>query len=639
MQSTFTYKTKESSSLLAIIIWILTNILFAVGFNIELLNDSLNDAFQNFLEVLIFSSLFSIPILIILLFFIPMINRFNILFWQKYSCLVFVCLISTFSYGFVFSNLITHQSVNNFQRLIQSTLSLFVPSIIAIALIHKKLNKYFLTTKIDKFMEHNQFQDAENHGTIANSETVLNTSSTTVNNHSAGISSNKTLFKGLITAGLILVMLIPTTFVRELVKERESRHEEVVNEVANGWSGSQTISGPYIFIPYQVKTQDDKKKDIVITKQLFLLPENLTVDGNIVPEVRLRSIYKVLLYRSDIITSGNFKITLPKDVDIKSLQLEEAKICYGISDFKGIEEKLSINFNGIKYDFVPGLPTKIFETINSNKKDVDANNNIVNTTKQVEAIGLSANLELKKEDFYRPLKFDMRLKIKGSEGLHFMPLSGNSNFSIKSTWADPKFDGNSLPNYREVNKDGFQAKWSFNNANLPFGTTLTEFNLDKQDLAFGINMIQPTDQYTKTMRSIKYAILFIGLTFALFFIIELTLHKPMHPVQYVLIGMALVIFFTLLLSISEFFCFDYAYLFAAISTISLITIYAKGHFKSFKSASIFGSLLTCLYSFIYILIQLEDAALLVGSIGLFIILAFIMFGSRKINWYGENTIA
>ena len=138
MQSTFTYKTKKSSSLLAIIIWILTNILFSVGYNIELLNDSLNDAFQNFLKVLIFSSLFSIPILILLLFFIPMINRFNISFWQKYYCLVFVCLISTFSYGFVFSNLITYQSENNFQRLIQSTLSLFVPSIIAIALIHKK---------------------------------------------------------------------------------------------------------------------------------------------------------------------------------------------------------------------------------------------------------------------------------------------------------------------------------------------------------------------------------------------------------------------------------------------------------------------------------------------------------------------
>ena len=149
-------------------------------------------------------------------------------------------------------------------------------------------------------------------------------------------------------------------------------------------------------------------------------------------------------------------------------------------------------------------------------------------------------------------------------------------------------------------------------------------------------MLQPTDQYAKTMRSVKYAILFIGLTFALFFIIELMQKKPMHPVQYVLIGIALVIFFTLLLSISEFIVFDFAYLIAASLTILLITLYAKSHFKSVRSAATFGSLLTCLYAFIFVLIRLEDAALLVGSIGLFIILAMIMFGSRKINWYGSS---
>ena len=147
-------------------------------------------------------------------------------------------------------------------------------------------------------------------------------------------------------------------------------------------------------------------------------------------------------------------------------------------------------------------------------------------------------------------------------------------------------------------------------------------------------MLQPTDQYAKTLRSVKYGILFIGLTFALFFIIELLQNKPMHPVQYVLIGIALVIFFTLLLSISEFILFDYAYFLAASSTISLITLYAKSHFNSFKTACIFGGFLGILYSFIFVLIRLEDAALLIGSIGLFIILAVAMFGSRKINWYG-----
>ena len=230
----------------------------------------------------------------------------------------------------------------------------------------------------------------------------------------------------------------------------------------------------------------------------------------------------------------------------------------------------------------------------------------------------------------------MPVKINGSEQLHFVPLAGNSTFSLTSTWPDPKFDGSNLPTSRNVGSQGFTAKWNFNKANLPFGTAIKDFDFKKEPFAFGVTMIQPADQYAKTMRSVKYAILFIGLTFALFFIIEIMQQKPVHPVQYVLIGIALVIFFTLLLSISEFILFDYAYLIAAAATISLISLYAKGHFNSLKTAGVFASLLACLYGFIFVLIRLEDTALLVGSIGLFIVLAVVMYASRKINWYGER---
>jgi len=389
-----------------------------------------------------------------------------------------------------------------------------------------------------------------------------------------------------------------------------------------------------------IHSLSDKRNDVLVKKHLYLLPENLNVNGTINPEIRPRSIYKILLYRSDIKTTGNFKINLPKDIELNSLQLSEAKICYGISDFKGIEEKINISFNGVSYDLAPGLPTKEIETVatpaTSGQEEYVRTEN---ATKNIEAVGLSASVNLTQEDLQKTLNFEMPLKIKGSERLHFIPLSGTSNFEIKSSWKDPKFDGNNLPATRDVNEQGFQAKWSFNNANLPFGTVIKEFNFSKQNLAFGVSMVQPADQYAKTMRSVKYAILFIGLTFALFFIIELMQKKPMHPVQYVLIGVALVIFFTLLLSISEFILFDYAYLIAALATILLITLYAKSHFKSIKTASLFGSLLSCLYTFIFVLIRLEDAALLVGSIGLFIILALVMFGSRKINWYGSGSNA
>ena len=157
--------------------------------------------------------------------------------------------------------------------------------------------------------------------------------------------------------------------------------------------------------------------------------------------------------------------------------------------------------------------------------------------------------------------------------------------------------------------------------------------MNKESYSFGVSMVQPADQYAKTMRSVKYAILFIGLTFSLFFIVELMQQRPVHPVQYILVGLALVIFYTLLLSLSEFVLFDNAYFIAATSTILLITLYAKGHFASWKIAGLFALVLNMLYSFIFVLIRLEDTALLVGSIGLFVVLALVMYASRKVNWY------
>ncbi len=167
---------------------------------------------------------------------------------------------------------------------------------------------------------------------------------------------------------------------------------------------------------------------------------------------------------------------------------------------------------------------------------------------------------------------------------------------------------------------------------------MNDTKFEPSALAFGVTMVEPADQYAKTNRSIKYAFLIIGLTFSLFFIIELMQRKPIHPVQYVLIGLAMVIFYSLLLSISEFIAFDYAYLIASIGTILLIGLYSKAHFKSWRSAGIFTGVLTLLYGFIFVLIRLEDTALLVGSIGLFTILALTMYASKKVNWYSNTEI-
>lgn len=429
----------------------------------------------------------------------------------------------------------------------------------------------------------------------------------TENNNRSG---NKALIKGLVTGGLILLMLIPTLFIANLVNEREKRQQEVVKDVSSKWASAQTVTGPYLFIPYYHKEKDNAGKEKISTEHLLLLPDNLDVSGNMLPEQRLRSIYKVLLYKSILKSKGNFILQLPKDIDPSSLILSGVKVCVGITDFKGIEKKIDIHINGTAYTLSPGLPTD-----------------------NIDSTGLSATINLTKEDISKPIVFTMPLQLKGSEQLHFVPLSGNSQFAIQSPWTSPSFDGNTIPGDRDVSENGFRAKWVFNKANLPFGTILRDARMNKSAYAFGVSMLQPADQYAKTMRCVKYAILIIGLTFSLFFIIELMQKRPVHPVQYILIGLALVIFYTLLLSISEFILFDQAYLIASLATVSLISLYAKGHFKTWKIAGVFASLLGSLYGFIFILIRLEDTALLVGSIGLFIVLSLVMYVSRKINWY------
>jgi inner membrane protein len=428
-----------------------------------------------------------------------------------------------------------------------------------------------------------------------------------------GSESSKTLIKGVITGVLILVMMIPTIFIMNLVSEREERQKQVAAEVSSKWASGQTLSGPFLYVPYSYTANDAEGKPVKVKEQFWVLPENLDIKGQMFPEVRERSIYKVLLYRSTVAVSGNIMVRLPENVDPATVQWKDARICMGLSDFKGIEEKILLRVGDKDIELAPGLPGN-----------------------ELDSVGLSAPIDLTAADTGKMINFSTGLKLKGSEKLHFIPLAGNSSYSLESKWPAPSFDGNNLPSDRKLSDSGFSAKWVFNKANLPFSTVLNKTNFDTRALAFGVTMVQPADQYAKTDRAVKYAILVIGLTFSLFFIVELLQKKPVHPVQYILIGLALVIFYTLLLSFSEFILFDIAYLLAAFATISLISLYVKSHFGNWRAAAIFSSALTLLYGFIFVLVRLEDTALLVGSLGLFLILAVAMYLSRKIEWYGKN---
>ncbi|MCP9751698.1 cell envelope integrity protein CreD [Ferruginibacter sp. HRS2-29] len=489
---------------------------------------------------------------------------------------------------------------------------LFGSALLAAVLLAKRIFNYLYdnTAPDDSF----QFISQTLFHNTSKTHTIMETSySTPPNPVPASNQPNRILIKGLVTGGLILLMLIPTVFINSLISEREKRQKEVVKEVSSKWANAQTLSAPFLVVPYTDTFVNSEGKAVANKTKLLLLANDLNVNGKIIPEQRPRSIYKVLLYKTDISFAGSFKVSLPQDIQAANVDYANARLCFTLSDFKGIEEEIYVNFNGQKLLMSPGLPVDDFGNI-----------------------GLSVPVSLTAEQMAGSMPFSMQVKIKGSEELHFTPLAAASKYTLSSAWPNASFNGESLPGERKISDSGFVASWNFNQANLPFAKVMKTNSAQVKSMEFGVSLVQTADQYDKTMRSVKYAILFIGLTFAFFFIIELMQKKPFHPVQYVLVGLALVIFYTLLLSISEYILFNHAYIIASLATVLLISFYAKAHFNSWKTGGIFFTLLGCLYGFIFILISLEDTALLVGSIGLFIVLSLVMFASRRINWYGAN---
>lgn len=594
---------------IALTIWILTNVFGTITFLAYLVATEAVDDIFFCIPIAFFGGIATIPLWLVAWTALVIIERKSIMKEQKLFNLFLVCVIFESAYGLIIATIASAFRDGNweitFLDIFLLTTGILVSSTtISILLKLSTIKNYFTSPPII-------FQQQQSN----QMETMQQPNVTPRESNPVSLNANRTMIKGIITGVLILVMLIPTVYITNLVNERKIRQQEVAAEVSSKWSSSQTLTGPYLYVPYKtyLPLKDGKVQEG--QDHFWILPDNLTTYGNIKHEIRQRSIYKVLLYRADLKESGNFIINTPANVNNEHIQWEEAKLCFGLSDVKGIEEKLSIRLNEEDYELSPGLPTT-----------------------EISERGLSAPVKINTVTIDSSLAFSMNLKLKGSEQLHFVPLAGNSSFSLQSTWPNPSFDGNNLPTERSVTQDGFTSKWTFNKANLPFGTVLQNFRFDLNAIAFGVTMLQPADQYAKTSRSVKYAILFIGLTFSLFFVVELMHKRPIHPVQYILIGIALVIFYTLLLSISEFIMFDNAYLIASVATILLISLYAQNHFKSWRSGGLFGLILTALYGFIFVLIRLEDTALLVGSIGLFIVLALTMYASRKVNWYGEPKI-
>lgn len=420
---------------------------------------------------------------------------------------------------------------------------------------------------------------------------------------------------------LILLLLIPTSMLQGLIQEREYTRDNAIREVSSKWGNSQTVGGPIISIPYT--SQYINEKGVTQTKidYAHFLPDELNISGSMLPEKRKRGIYVVVLYNADLNIKGTFNalnfeaLNIPK----QNYLLKDARLCLGISDNKGIKEKVVFNDGTSTELFGPGLPSKdIFES------------------------GISVPLKLDSSGF----SFNIKLNLNGSSDLNFLPLGKTTKVAITSSWPDASFQGSSLPDHRDMSSAGFKADWQILelNRNYPqqgVGGFLglrsdNQYRSADEEMyasGFGVKLILPVDEYQKTMRSAKYGIMFIIITFLTFFFIEVITGKRMHPLQYLLVGFAVCLFYVLLLSISEHLNFNNAYLISCVLTLALVTFYTKSIFKSARYGVLICSILSVLYLFFYSLLQLQDYALLMGSIGLLAILGTIMYLTRNIDWY------
>lgn len=421
---------------------------------------------------------------------------------------------------------------------------------------------------------------------------------------------------------LILLLLIPLIMIQSLVYERESRHRDVINEVSQTWGYAQTLIGPIIGIPYRTYFKDDKGKVHTNLHRAYFLPDTLNIKGDIVPEMRSRGIYDVVVYRANLQLNGVF--TQPDmaqwNIPDADILWSEASFFMGVSDTRGIRNTLNLQWDNQAVAFLSGT----------------SNNGLFKK-------GLHVPLPHLKQATANTHQFNFELNLNGNDHLLFTPVGKQTLVTLQSTWAHPSFYGAFLPLERSISDSGFNAKWQVSHlgrsypqawnterSNIEFNET---YYYNSETSNFGLKLLIPVDFYTKTERSVKYGILFILLTFTIFFLFEIFNPIRIHSVQYLMVGFALSLFYLLLLSLSEHLGFTIAYLSASLATIGLIGFYAHSALKSAKRAAMLSIALLGLYLYLYVLLHLEDYALLFGALGLFVMLATVMMITRRIDWY------
>ena len=419
---------------------------------------------------------------------------------------------------------------------------------------------------------------------------------------------NNVLSRAGVIAVLGLILLIPLQMVAGLVEERKTRQKEAEREVTSHWASSQQVAGPILLVPFS--TGSPKK---LRGKSLHILPDTLSITGDMDPEKRSRGLYDVMLYRSgNLKLSGTFS---QKSLNYHGypLKWDAARVVMILSDSRGVMQEVSLTWNGSSRTLQPG-----------------------NSLPDIAGAAFTAWIGNPKKHTGTH-RFSCTIPLKGSTSLAFVPLGRISRGAMKSSWPHPSFFGSTLPSEEKITDQGFSALWSVTGPGSglprrwvtghgPGGAKLIQ-------AVFGVSLYQPVDVYQKVTRGVKYWILFILLTFLTFFLYDLFFSLGLHPLQFMMIGFALVLFFLLFLALSEHVPFTVSYILASFSVIGLIAGYSRAILKENNRGTVIAGLLTILYGYLYIVLVTRDYALLLGSVALMGVLTTVMYLTRNIDWY------
>jgi len=420
-------------------------------------------------------------------------------------------------------------------------------------------------------------------------------------------------FKMALLGIMAIMFLLPLELIKSMIRERAENSGAVQEQISNEWGKEQHITGPVLNIPVDRITylSDD---NISATSTIWhLMPEEIIVSGKIDPQVRYRGIYESVIYESALKLKGEFNIIGHEAGQGIEIRWSDAYLTLGISDNRGIINNVSLNTGSSIIDAEPGT----------------YDNDLFNS-------GLTFPVPVDPES--GTVIFEIELGLRGSSGLFFTPVGKSTSVSLESSWTAPSFSGNYLPADRLVDENGFKASWMITHLNRNFPQSWYG-NIHKPGKeSFGVRLIVEVDHYRKSERSAKYGLLFIAFTYLVLLFLEISSNRKIHLFHYFLVSLSLVLFFSLLNSLSEHLGFSPAYLISSSATIGLLSIFSGSLLKRRKYILIIGGMLTLLYLFIYILMALNEFAYLAGNIGLFVALAGIMWLSSRTNLFRKTGI-